>query len=106
MNSLSAPDMAIDETVKILFFKYFFNTVCWTKINTNYIAVYTSNKWLFFCISFAAPRFFNLSIVFLLHLHTKHVVSSKDTRIKDGKESRIHIGWKQHRVLFHASNTK
>ena len=48
------------------------------KLILNYIAVYTSNKWLFFCISFAAPRFFNLSIVFLLHLHTKHVVSSKD----------------------------
>ena len=68
----------IDETVKILFFKYFFNTVCLTKINTNYIAVYTSTKWLFFCISFAAARFFNLSIVFLIHLHTKHIVSSKD----------------------------
>ena len=24
----------------------------------------------------------------------------------DGKESRFHIGWKQRRVLFHASHTK
>ena len=69
---------AIDETVKILFFKYFSIQYAEQKLILNYIAVYTSNKWLFFCISFAAPRFFNLSIVFLLHLHTKHVVSSKD----------------------------
>ena len=64
----------------------------------------------YFSVLVLQPQDFSIWVLFFYYIYIPSmswvVKTIYDTRIKDGKESRFHIGWKQHRVLFHASHTK